>query len=639
VPNNGFPGLSANTSDLAWPSGRQPWSLECWPKNWTGGYIPCQKVEVLQDKNDKWPGKCVGLTKQPSSLADLPTDPSTQGLCQQNCNQNPLCSTWQTGLYGECWQGVGQNCFVRESFSPGGAQRLQHGEVRKLMDLAGWQIVGLFKNFDNGNNFFLRDLDAVMACKFVCYSDIRCQFWQYSPKYGCYVEDPSQGFSPAYPLTLDWAYRSTSFALDCIAGEFIQHFCPDHLTTAFPTEAPTGISECMHQGVRYDPPDMIFQSRSVEMNARACQTRCRLTTRCTHFAYWPDGGCHLQDENAKVVVAEDFRVISGPPTCDGDGAGQAANTTATHDGSWLTEEGLKALNGGVMPTSAPSVEPTSPLFANAQAAPVVEMRLSINNLGVSTLTVPERQQLQARYLDAISRSLGVPANSLQADPFGPGSLVRLQPAPPTGGQVVTYMKQSTASTDIAQLQANLQSQSLASLLEQSTITVLGSSHGAIRGNLEVVDPTVRLGQFQPTTAPPPEDTRCNFLCMYWPLILGCVFLTCVGGLVAGFLLFKQDQPKKASKKRRALLEADQQSYEGSEFSDGEDGEASVWDTEPSWDSPNRGNPSPPREGDPRIWDAEPAWNNTPTRSSPSPQRDVSLGDMYSSRKGETIFEA
>mmetsp|Transcript_61371 Transcript_61371/g.179368 ORF Transcript_61371/g.179368 Transcript_61371/m.179368 type:complete len:765 (-) Transcript_61371:123-2417(-) len=626
APNNGFPGISANLSNQAWPSGRQPWSLECWPKNWTGGYIPCQRVSVLQDMQQGWPGKCHGLTQQSELLSSTETDPDTKDLCQKNCWQNELCATWQTGAYGECWQGVGRECFVRQDFNPRGAQRLQHGEVRKLMDLSGWQIVGLFKSFDNSDNYFLNVQDAVTACKFVCYSDLRCQYWQYSPKYGCLVEDPSQGFSPAYPLTLDWAYRSTSFALDCVAGEYIQHYCPDHLTTAYPSEGPEEIASCMRRGLRYDPPDMVFQGRTVEVNAAACQARCSSTLNCKHFAFWPDGGCHLQDQYAKQTSAEDYRVVSGPPSCNEPLTPEAAAET-----SWLTEEGEKALNevsGQTIPARLTAAPKTA--FLDPQASERAQIKVSVSNLDVSSLSPTVRQQLQVRYADAFSRGLELPMNALEAEPHGPGGQVQLWPEPPASCGVVAYTPKSPGgSSDISQLQASLESDSFANLMKAATITVLGSSNSAIKGTLEVANPSVQLvSGVQATTAAPLQEhqTSCDFICMYWPIILGCVFLTCIGGLLVGFASFKNSGQKKASRKRAALLsDAEENSnyepseYELSRMSDGEDGDASIWNSEPSWDnSPIRGSPEPPRD---------------------LSVGDMSIGDSYSARKGATIFEA
>ena len=40
------------------------------------------------------------------------------------------------------------------------------------------------------------------------------------------VHGELQEYGPPFPLTLDAARRDTMFAQDCVAGEYIQHFCP-----------------------------------------------------------------------------------------------------------------------------------------------------------------------------------------------------------------------------------------------------------------------------------------------------------------------------------------------------------------------------------------------------------------------------
>jgi len=629
LPNDGFPGLNPSASQAAWPGGRQPWSLECWPKNWTGGYIPCRKVQVLEDTNNKWPGKCIGLVRQEGS-AYVTADPNTKSACQQDCMQNPLCASWQTGFYGKCWQGVGENCYVRENFNPVGAQRFQHGEVRKLMDLAGWQIVGLHQVFNNADDYFLQDADAVNACKAHCYSDIRCQYWQYSTVYGCYVEDSTKEYSPPYPLTLDWAYRSTAFALSCIAGEFVQHYCPEQMTTAFPTEAPESISTCMRRGIRYNPADMPFQDRTVEPSPASCQARCSQTVGCAHFTYWPDGGCRLQAEDATEVMAEDFRVISGPQSCD-------AEPAITN---WLTSEGQEALQGDLPgPNIHPDMVPLSQhdndisgiIPGSLAAMRFAELRLTISNLDSNSLTVVERRQLKQKYTSALAQMLSMPINEIKDRPSGDPATVKLVPQPPSSSQLRAYVpNRPQGSTDVRRLQALLQSSRLAEQLKSATEASLGPGHGAIRGELEVVNPTVQLAAVElGPTAAPLKETDCDFWCMYWPMVLGCGFLAAVGGLLAAFLLSKP-QKGSSTRKVRGLLtnDAEASSYQGSAYQDS--GCGSDWDSRAS----------DTEEHDASIWASEPSWDERPRRSQPPrTDTDVSLGDIYSQSRGDTIFEA
>ncbi|CAJ1361351.1 unnamed protein product [Effrenium voratum] len=183
TPGNGFPGQTAQASDLAWPGGKQPSNLECWPKEWDGAPAPCKEVSVLDDTKNGWPGKCSGLV-------EIPHVNGTE--CGENCRQQSTCQSWQNTVYYSCWQGLGKDCFVRSNFVPREAQRLQHGSVRVLKDLTGMQIVGLWKGFDNSEGFFENSADAVLFCKHMCYSDVRCQYWTYAPNFGCWLEDAAQ---------------------------------------------------------------------------------------------------------------------------------------------------------------------------------------------------------------------------------------------------------------------------------------------------------------------------------------------------------------------------------------------------------------------------------------------------------------
>mmetsp|Transcript_38826 Transcript_38826/g.119874 ORF Transcript_38826/g.119874 Transcript_38826/m.119874 type:complete len:835 (-) Transcript_38826:98-2602(-) len=306
LPGNGFPGRIGRHSNAAWTSGKQPRSLECWPRNATGGYMGCSEVTVLEDTQKTWPGKCRGLVQLPNTFAG----------CDTNCQQDPFCASWQTSQFG-CYQGVGHNCFVRDTFAAIRAQRLMHGHVRVLWNLTGWQIVGLTKSFGNERGYFQIESDAIEACKKVCYSDIRCQYWQYTPNYGCWVEDASKGYQPPWPLTTTWAYRSTQFALDCVAGEYIQHICPRaQATEVHVLSQAKSFPNCFSVGYLYSPKNMVDQGRTREISAEACQARCNTTHGCAHFAFWPDGGCHLQDNKSVRTVSLDHTVIGGPPSCE-----------------------------------------------------------------------------------------------------------------------------------------------------------------------------------------------------------------------------------------------------------------------------------------------------------------------------------
>lgn len=174
---------------------------------------------MLADVDDGWPGHCSGL-----SHSNLPG----VGLqeCKGYCTNDPLCSVW---LYRDdgCWYGQGLNCgdaAQAGSPAPLGGQRIMHGDVRKLMDLRGLQVLNL-------HNIGLWELgnaaDGIERCKDYCYSDLHCQFWQYGAG-GCWVDSRLYLHAPIqYPLTLNGgASRVTEFAKHIVAGEYVQHFCP-----------------------------------------------------------------------------------------------------------------------------------------------------------------------------------------------------------------------------------------------------------------------------------------------------------------------------------------------------------------------------------------------------------------------------
>lgn len=72
-------------------------------------------------------------------------------------------------------------------------------------------------------------------------------------------------------------------------------------------------TECIEEDIQYKPLDMPHQTRSQESDAETCQKRCARVPGCAHFTFWPDGGCHLQDEKAKAEKAATLR--AGPPEC------------------------------------------------------------------------------------------------------------------------------------------------------------------------------------------------------------------------------------------------------------------------------------------------------------------------------------
>jgi hypothetical protein len=113
-----------------------------------------------------------------------------------------------------------------------------HGSFRKLIETMGMLIKNLTKAFDTtdvGNN----DDEGAERCRRVCLSYLFCQYWQYSTKLGCWVEDPAAK-EVAYPMVEQtWAMETeTADANTVRMGEYIQHTCNVGERIPLPTDAP-----------------------------------------------------------------------------------------------------------------------------------------------------------------------------------------------------------------------------------------------------------------------------------------------------------------------------------------------------------------------------------------------------------------
>lgn len=434
TPKDGFPGRSDNQSNLAWPSGRQPYSLECWPKaSLSGNYMPCASPTVLQDTSadPPWPGKCTGLTLKPNA--------NDTEACKLTCQKNPLCAAWQQTYDGQCYQGVGQNCFVRENFAPKAAQRLQQGQVRKLMDLTGWEIKGLSLAFTADHGYFLVEASAVEACRLICYSDIQCQYWQFIRGSGCFVEDASSSNSPPWPLTLSWAMRDTDKALNCINGEFIQHRCPadqiirpDPLLSAGADTVTLGCG--MTKGVLWEP-NMALAPTNQD-SALSCQQHCANTLNCYYFALWPNGKCYLQNQHATAKQAPDYKVLAGTGLC--------MSTPKPLPGSrgFFTPAGTEVLSKGM------SAETTPQPMPSADGSTFVRIEATIDPLQYSALTASQRKRLSQVCAEAVALSLDANIEDVMDEPGGnTGNTLLTRNSDPDGPEGVwmqAYMASSQA---------------------------------------------------------------------------------------------------------------------------------------------------------------------------------------------------
>lgn len=233
VPGPGWPGATSEESNAAWPGGVQPSSLVAWPQTVDEMPARCWNTTVIEDTRNGWPGQCIGLSR-----VDW-TNNVTQ--CEQACRDESLCSVWQYNNQTHCWTGRGRECDFRDANDDvvvERAQRLQHGLVRVLKNMQGWHVdvlrpLGIWHTggVDEG----------VAHCRNWCYSDIRCQYWQYGSD-GCWVEDPDYYLwrSVGYPLTTarGGATSESDWAKTMVAGEYIQHICPvrvDHYASSVQT--------------------------------------------------------------------------------------------------------------------------------------------------------------------------------------------------------------------------------------------------------------------------------------------------------------------------------------------------------------------------------------------------------------------
>eukprot|EP00441_Pelagodinium_beii_P043598 CAMPEP_0197633016 /NCGR_PEP_ID=MMETSP1338-20131121/9487_1 /TAXON_ID=43686 ORGANISM="Pelagodinium beii, Strain RCC1491" /NCGR_SAMPLE_ID=MMETSP1338 /ASSEMBLY_ACC=CAM_ASM_000754 /LENGTH=484 /DNA_ID=CAMNT_0043204599 /DNA_START=51 /DNA_END=1505 /DNA_ORIENTATION=+ len=217
-PNGQWPAQTAAESNAAWPAGQQPLNLIAWPKE-QGQPSSCWKITVVQDTAKGWSGSCENLEEI--------TGLKTEAACRLNCEKNPACAIWQftTGML--CLQGTSLECDdtmqVSQPLIRG--QRIQHGDVRVLKDMTGFEVAHLRPLGMGSSN---DQAVEIQRCKEFCYTLLPCEYWSFGQG-GCFVEDPRvENYRAEYPLTLTAASETTSFAASVMAGEYLQHICPAH---------------------------------------------------------------------------------------------------------------------------------------------------------------------------------------------------------------------------------------------------------------------------------------------------------------------------------------------------------------------------------------------------------------------------
>lgn len=229
MPGPGFPGDTIESSASAWPMHRVPQNLECWPKDWEKGiYRQCKTFKTLENYAKGWPGKCQGM-----SIVLVPH----LETCESYCKKKLTCSAFQVAQnekpFGPktCWHAdltAGLDCYERRSdpdFEPLSAKRFMRGNARVLMDIRGVAVKGLINVFPE--TYWLNVHDAATACRYHCYSNLLCQYWQYYLESGCWVEDPLglNGQQVPYPPTTSSWLVGTKESRTVLAGEYIQHVC------------------------------------------------------------------------------------------------------------------------------------------------------------------------------------------------------------------------------------------------------------------------------------------------------------------------------------------------------------------------------------------------------------------------------
>jgi len=497
VPQNGFPGLTAKSSNAAWTSGRQPKKLECWPMDGVGNYKPCHTVKTLEDTFLGWPGKCKGLFKQEgiTGVKD----------CSDSCEKSPTCPGWQVGDHDWCYHGLGHDCFVRPDFSPVAAQRLQHGQIRPLFDLTGWQVVGLTRQFVDTAEYFQDHQDAIAACKKMCYSEIQCQYWQYSPKFGCWIEDPWRPFAPPSPLTLDWAFRSTPFALDCIAGEMIMHFCP-----AGETEATTEVT-CARRDIVYRPAATGWSDQRMVTTTVDCQKMCASNPQCAHFSYFRKGMCRLVDASAAASPVGEHAVASGPPSCLTTTTLPPTTTAQVSQSTSLLVQGPPAQDGETLEY-------------------MLQMNFLIRNLDYTLLSNSYRRHFRRKYAEVIAKHLDIDLVKVMETPTGAFGRVELTAKEPHSMQITAcVLNEPALNRDLSAYEEVAQSKPMRHALGEVTRKSVTYGNAACVGQM--------LAESMPSavltrTVKAPEPTGWT---RWWPFVLLLLLVCLAVAVISGAL--------------------------------------------------------------------------------------------------------
>eukprot|EP00435_Cladocopium_sp_Y103_P054308 s932_g17.t1 len=93
---------------------------------------------------------------------------------------------------------------------------------------------------------------------------------------------------------------------------------PKGIAFLAPDDFVKGFGSCYQVGMYYaDPVRLPHLFKSLQPDAQACQGECAISIGCTHFTYWPDGGCLLTGPTSHLKAAPEAyaRSITGPREC------------------------------------------------------------------------------------------------------------------------------------------------------------------------------------------------------------------------------------------------------------------------------------------------------------------------------------
>jgi len=207
-------------------------------------------------------------------------------------------------------------------------------------------IVQGYYYYPHSHTRFPESLEAGWkSCQSRCKADIYCKYFGYWPDAGCLMQGTDAKLVNSAAMCEGDSANCTGRVV--ISGP--EDCGPDYYSmypnTAAAKPAPKPAPECTVTGEYWTP--AMENKKTIQASWRWCQAACKAEPECAHFAFWPDGGCMLQDGNSTVVkstsqcyeaatdatnatTCDGSKVISGPKEC-------AKPVTATPPGPCTVE--------------------------------------------------------------------------------------------------------------------------------------------------------------------------------------------------------------------------------------------------------------------------------------------------------------